>query len=196
MKLANQERETVTSFNEDKELPNCIVFAELDGLKLQADHLDQALALFKREHHAAPAVLGIANHKGNDAIIAEAKGRGFTVIHELGGILAFEVWMFQEPPLDRKIPTEGLFLATTKNGPIPSCQKSDEYLETLEGDGSLEIALSKTLRGRPKLDVPVAEIKRLGEQRLGSKAIAGQLKAEGYSVSFRTVARVLSGERQ
>lgn len=53
-----------------------------------------------------------------------------------------------------------------------------------------------TADGRPKSALPAEEIEQLGKRSLGAKAIAGQLKAEGYSVSFRTVHRILTGERQ
>jgi hypothetical protein len=45
------------------------------------------------------------------------------------------------------------------------------------------------MTGRPQLDVPLVKIKRLSEQGLGGWAITRELKAEGYSVSDRTVYR-------
>ena len=179
---------------------SCIVFANLEALRLNPDHLDEALAVFKSKYGAAPAVIGIADHKHNRAIIAEARQRGFTVIHEPGGMLSFEIWMYPEPPAipktaDTQIATEGRILATTKFGRIPSCQKSS-LCDSSSSPSRAFSAQPKTLKGRPKLDVPVAEIRKLGEQGFGAKAIAGQLKAEGYSVSFRTVHRILTGERQ
>lgn len=91
------DRETV-SLNEDK---GCVVFCELKELRLQLDDLDKALALFRQECGGDPGALGIANHKGNEAIIGLAESRGLRVLQPQG-MLAFEVWMYREPPQDRK----------------------------------------------------------------------------------------------
>ncbi len=56
-------------------------------------------------------------------------------------------------------------------------------------------------RGRPKVykkrPLPDEEIKQLHQQGMGAKAIASQLKRElGIIVSYKTIQRVLSGERK
>lgn len=52
-------------------------------------------------------------------------------------------------------------------------------------------------RGPKHKALPVGVIRKLAGQGMGSKKIAARLKDEyGIKVSFRTVARVLSGERQ
>jgi hypothetical protein len=183
---------------------NCTVFAKLETLRLLPNDLGQALTVFRQQYGREPAVIGIANCGDNRAIIAEARQRGFTVIHEPKGMLAFEIWMYSEisgAPIttDREIATEDRILATTKSDPFPSCQKS-EGVSRYPSDGlSPFIALSerpKKLRGRPKSDVSADEIQKLRSRGLGAKAIASQLRAKGYSISFRTVHRILTGERQ
>ena len=56
-------------------------------------------------------------------------------------------------------------------------------------------------RGRPKVykkrSLPEDKIKHLHQQGMGAKAIASQLKREcGIIVSYKTIQRVLSGERK
>lgn len=183
---------------------NCAVFAKLETLRLLPNDLHQALTVFRQQYGREPAVIGIANRGDNQTIIAEARQRGFTVIHEPKGMLAFEIWMYSEisgAPIttDREIAIEDRILATTKSDPFPSCQKSEGVSQPLLDDLSPFMALSKkpkTPRGRPRSDAPVAEIKRLDKRGLRAKAIASQLRAKGYSISFRTVHRILTGERQ
>jgi transposase len=55
-------------------------------------------------------------------------------------------------------------------------------------------------RGRPKTykkrELPIELIKQLHSQGSGSKAISSTLKAEqGIKVSYKTIQRILSGER-
>ena len=54
-------------------------------------------------------------------------------------------------------------------------------------------------RGRPKTykkrSLPNEKIMQLNKQGLGSKAIASKLQKQGIDVSFRTIARILAGER-
>jgi len=86
-----------------------------------------------------------------------------------------------------------------KKAPLHSCQKSGVVYQGGSAVSSPPAALgtgSKTARGRPRSNIPVGEIKKLSEQGFGAKAISGQLKAKGYSVSFRTLHRILTGERQ
>jgi hypothetical protein len=183
---------------------NCAVFAKLETLRLLPNDLHQALTVFRQQYGREPAVIGIANRRDNQTIIAEARQRGFTVIHEPKGMLAFEIWMYSEisgAPIttDREIATEDRILATTKSDPFPSCQKSERVSRYPSDVLSPFMALSerpKKLKGRPKIEAPVAKIKRLGKRGLGAKAIASRLKTEGYSISFRTVYRILMGERQ
>jgi len=56
-------------------------------------------------------------------------------------------------------------------------------------------------RGRPKMykkrSLPKDKIKHLHQQGMGAKAIAGQLKRElEIIVSYKTIQRILSGERK
>ena len=52
-------------------------------------------------------------------------------------------------------------------------------------------------RGPRKMELPNYEIKQLHEDGMGAKAIATQLKREhGIEVSYKTIQRVLSGERR
>ena len=53
-----------------------------------------------------------------------------------------------------------------------------------------------TKRGRKKLTLPVETILELSKQGLGSKAIATSLRKQGITVSYKTIQRVLSGERK
>ena len=177
-------------------------YANLKTLRLEPGDLQEAMAAFEEKFKTKPAAIGL-HEDVSGKVKAAAQELGITV-HHPKGILAFEIWMYPEAPRmpktpDREIASEGRILATTKSAPVSSCQKYGKVSKYLSDGLSPSTALSaqpKALRGRPKLELPVEEIKRLGKQDLGAKAIAGQLKAKGYSVSFRTVHRILTGERQ
>jgi len=47
-----------------------------------------------------------------------------------------------------------------------------------------------------KRALPVEEIARLHDEGFGSKVIASRLQTEGIEVSYRTVLRILNGERE
>jgi len=58
------------------------------------------------------------------------------------------------------------------------------------------IGIKTETRGRKQTNLPHDFIKRLASKGLGSKGIAARLKVEhGINCSYRTVARVLKGER-
>ena len=178
------------------------IYTNLKTLRLDRDDLQEAMGAFEEKFKRKPAAIGL--HKDvSGKVKAAAEELGITVQYH-NGILAFEIWMYPEAPRipetpDRKIASEGRILATTKFGPVPSCQKCNKVSRYLSDGLWPPTPLSvqpKAQRGRPKLALPVEKIKRLGKRGLGAKAIATQLKAEGYLVSFRTVHRVLTGERQ
>ncbi len=50
-------------------------------------------------------------------------------------------------------------------------------------------------RGPKHRDLPEDFIKRLASEGMGSKAIATRLKVEGIGVSYKTIQRILSGQR-
>lgn len=177
-------------------------YANLKTLRLEPDDLQEAMGAFEEKFKRKLAAIGL--HKDViGKVKSAAQELGITVLHPKG-MLAFEVWMYPELPrksksLHGEIPSDGRILATTKFDPFPSCQKCDKVSRYLSVGLSPSTALSarpKAQRGRPKLALPVEKIKRRGKRGLGAKAIARQLKAEGYSVSFRTVHRILTGERQ
>jgi hypothetical protein len=63
----------------------------------------------------------------------------------------------------------------------------------------LKVSVPKVTREKkpgpkPKF-LPVKKIRQLAGQGLGSKAIATRLKAEGVKISFKTIQRVLKGQR-
>jgi hypothetical protein len=195
-----------SSSSTDKGKPEyCTVFANLETLKLEPGNIDQALKLFKQQYgqDRDPAALGILNSKQNKTIIAEVQRRGYTVIHFPKGMLSFEIWLYPHTPtmhqsLQSDIGTEGRILATKNLAPIPSCQKPEGVSQHRFRDLSPSLTASEHRRkpkGRPRIDVPMARIRRLGRQGLRAKAIASRLKAEGRSISYRTVHRILSGER-
>lgn len=51
-------------------------------------------------------------------------------------------------------------------------------------------------RGPKHRDLPLELVKQLAGQGLGSKAIVSRLKAEKVDISYKTVQRILSGERK
>ena len=114
MKLLELERETASGEEDtcpplDKGDKSGLVYGAFDTLKLRVDDLDKALGLFRGVHGVDPALIGIVDDKENEAIIAEARGRGFEVSHPLGG-LAFEVWLYRKRPVKpRKRRSNGFF---------------------------------------------------------------------------------------
>jgi len=72
------------------------------------------------------------------------------------------------------------------------------------GEEKIEVDIIKP-SGKPKIlakrgpkhkDLPIELIEQLAKEGMGSKAIATKLKAErDVKVSYRTIQRVLSGER-
>ena len=52
-----------------------------------------------------------------------------------------------------------------------------------------------TKRGRKQKALPIQQVKQWASQGLGSKAIATRLRKSGVVVSYKTVQRVLSGQR-
>jgi hypothetical protein len=50
-------------------------------------------------------------------------------------------------------------------------------------------------RGPKSRDLPIAVIEGLSSEGLGAEAIASLLKDRGVKVGFRTVARILDGQR-
>ncbi len=111
-----------------------------------------------------------------------------------------EVFSTNQPEAIGEIATVARILATTNFAAIPSCQKSEEVSGYSFGELSASMVVSghqpKRLRGRPKSDAPIAEIKKLGKRGLRAKAIASRLKAEGRLISYRSVHRILVGERK
>lgn len=82
---------------------------------------------------------------------------------------------------DKEIPTEKL-----------ETEMSTLNQESLEVDKFRPRTRKSTYKKR---ELPIAEIQKANEQGLGSKAIATRLKGQGIKVSYKTVQRVLSGER-
>lgn len=89
-----------------------------------------------------------------------------------------------------------------KNAP-PVSQYGGEIMSTLNGIKSkvdiIEAQPPKVTRGKrgPKhRELPEDYIKRLASEGMGSKAIASQLKrGQGIDVSYKTIQRVLAGQR-
>jgi len=50
-------------------------------------------------------------------------------------------------------------------------------------------------RGRPLIELPEAKILAMAKQGMGSKAIAARLAEQGINAKFRTIARILAGQR-
>ena len=56
--------------------------------------------------------------------------------------------------------------------------------------------LTRGKRGPKHRELPQDFIRQLATEGMGSKAIASQLRDEGITISYKTVQRILSGERQ
>lgn len=106
-------------------------------------------------------------------------------------------------PLDINIQTEDTSQAKSspsKTQPIEtSIEKEKKKMSTLNSP-SLKVDNFRP-GGRPKiyrkLQLPDDKIKQLHQEGLGAKAIASQLERErGIDVSYKTIQRVLSGERR
>jgi len=65
-----------------------------------------------------------------------------------------------------------------------------------EGVGGRTVIMSHHKRGPKHQKLPEDLIKRLAAEELSSRAIEARLKARGISVSYKTIQRILSGERR
>lgn len=78
---------------------------------------------------------------------------------------------------------------------IMSTLGSKKFKEDIINPPAMSRARGK--RGPKHRRLPEDLIRQLADQGMGSKAIAGWLKAErGVTVSYKTIQRILSGERK
>jgi len=82
---------------------------------------------------------------------------------------------------DKEIPTEKL-----------ETKMSTLNQESLEVDKFRPRTRKSTYKKR---ELPIAQIEEYNKQGMGAKAIATRLKGQGIQVSYKTIQRVLSGER-
>ena len=165
-------------------------------LQLVTGDIKEAINCF-RDKTGQEAKL-IILHPSNKHLANEV-GDGIRVDY-LGGCLAFEVWLSSEdnsgtPVPDTQVVTESI-------SETPKAQSIASYPETKKS--TLNPIKSRVdffrPRGRPKTYkkrlLPDDKIKQLHHEGMGAKAIATQLKTEqGIDVSYKTIQRVLSGQR-
>jgi hypothetical protein len=90
------------------------------------------------------------------------------------------------PHADRTPPVKGDTIPAQR--PVPS-PKSQPIMSTPKP--SLVIR-----RGPKQKNLPVGEIKRWAKKGLGSKRISAKLKEQGVEVSYKTIQRILNGQRK
>ena len=82
---------------------------------------------------------------------------------------------------------------------IPVSQHTEGIMATVNDKKSEVAKIKPTVRnngrGRKQKQLPIELIMKLADESMGSKRIASRLNAEGIEVGFRTVARIISGER-
>lgn len=172
---------------------------ERKNMSLVQGDIGRAIAWFGEVTGQQPELIMV--HPSNEHIAME-NSNGIRV-QTLGGVLASEVWLsvednFVMPKLATDVVTEsisGYFQAQPME--IPT-EKEKTKMSTLNST-SPKVDNFRP-RGRPKtykkLSLPDDKIKQLHKEGLGAKAIASKLKREqGIPVSYKTIQRVLSGER-
>lgn len=177
------------------------VYANLDTLRLHPDDLDRALAYYRTRFHQGPAAVGICQCKHNLPVIEKANGMGLPVVHEPGGILGHEIWLFErlhQSKQENNDATQGSLLATTNFPAICSSQNSEVVSRHgLERRGLMpRLPKAQGKRGRPKADLPMKELRALVAKGMGARAVTSELKARGYGVSLRTITRAVSNTTQ
>ncbi len=110
-------------------------------------------------------------------------------IEYAGGCLSWEVWL-----------APGAILGDKRGGGI--AEHPPAIMSTLAGGKfrvdiiHAEVATRELpKRGRKHRELPVDLIEKWQSEGLGSKAIASRLKGEGVVVSYKTIQRLLKGER-
>ena len=173
---------------------------ERGDLRLAPGDIQEALTWFKDKTGQEPKLI-ILNRK-NEHLAREA-GDGINVDY-LGGILSGEVWLSSS---DTFIPHSSARTEATKSkSECPQEQPNKYHSEKEKTKMSTLNSPSLTVdnlgaRSRPttykKRQLPDDKIKRLHKGGMGAKAIATRLKKEqGIDVSYKTIQRILSGERK
>lgn len=183
--------------------PEMLVWAEpleRQHLRLLSGDIKRALAWFKektREKMETEREARLIMLNPENEHLAKEAGDGVEVVFS-GGVLRGEVWLSSEDtfvtPSQRTEPIK----VPSKTQPIEILTEKRKMKMSTLNSPSLTVANFR-LRGRPttykKQKLPEELIKQLGREGMGSKVIASKLKKQGIDVSYRTVHRVLSGER-
>ncbi len=97
----------------------------------------------------------------------------------------------EAPQVDHVPPVKGDTISTQPSTPPAKRQR---IMSTPEAPQPSAV---KKRRGPKQKDLPVEEIKRLEEEEgLGSKRIEALLKEQGIDVSYKTIQRILKGQRK
>ncbi len=155
------------------------------GLKMAAGDITKALAWFRENTSQYARIITLSPK--NECFSKEA-GDGVEVRY-MGGCLVWEIWLSDGDEISaEKAPV------TVDDHPVIMATLNGIETEVATIQPSVATRASPK-RGRKQKSLPLERIAMLAGQGIGSKGIATMLKAEGVSVGFRTIARILSGER-
>lgn len=173
---------------------------ERGDLRLANSDIGDALAWFKDKTKQEPRLIVL--HPSNEHF-AEEVGDGVKVAY-LGGVLKGEVWLSAEDTFGSE--SQDIEKATDAKispfitQPIEIDEKTPKLKKSILNPTNVSMDNFRA-RGRPtsykKRPVPNDQIKQLSEQGMGARAIASKLKREkDIVVSYKTIQRILSGERK
>jgi hypothetical protein len=97
-------------------------------------------------------------------------------------------------PNPAKYPNQKVIQGVTDVSPILSTL-DDENFEVDKITPPADISTFRK-RGRKRIALPEKKILKLASQGMGSKQIAAKLWGQGIAANYRTIARIISGQRQ
>jgi hypothetical protein len=164
-------------------IPSMVVWAEpikSGDFELAPHDIPAAIEWFREKTKQEPRLI-ILNPK-NEHLAKEA-GDSIRVMY-LDRVLTWEIWLSPESHFKGGSTSTGLPARETKM--------------SISNEPSVTMDIFRP-RGRPKhyekRELPEELIRQLSSEGMGSRAIASTLKKRDIIVSYKTIQRVLSGER-
>ena len=171
-------------------IPPVVVWAEpvkSGDFDLAPSDIPAAIEWFKEKIGQEPRLI-ILNPK-NEHLAKEA-GDSIAVMYR-GGVLTWEVWLSAEDYIETP---ESHY----KGGSAPTGLPAHETKMSISNEPSVTMDNFRP-RGRPKAyekrELPEELIRQLSSEGMGSRAIASTLKKRAIIVSYKTIQRILAGER-
>lgn len=164
-------------------IPPMVVWAEpvkSGDFNLAPSDIPAAIEWFKEKTKQEPRLI-ILNPKNEH--LAKETGDSIRVMY-LDRVLTWEIWLSPESDF--------------KGGSASTGLPAHETKKSISNEPSVTMDIFRP-RGRPKhyekRELPEELIRQLSSEGMGSRAIASTLKKRDIIVSYKTIQRVLSGER-